>query len=177
MEPKYLFTYLIEGLAVGILKTLAGADEGGRVPEGQGPLGRVWFVLILILTLLVCAPLWVGCWIIQKVSEGLQWAMYSLPGTGLVVGILGAWWIRREAVRNLVGHGRFENMTMLIAIAIGTGFLVWVFLAFAWQTGSRIIRTNGLVLAACLLLVTVMLLFGAQSFYSMPADRTAVALR
>lgn len=177
MEPKYLFTYLIEGLAVGTLKLLAGADAGGRMPEGQGPFRFIWFLLILALTLLVCGPLWGLCWILQKMSEAVGWAMYSIPGTGLVVGVLGAWWVRREVVRNLVGHGRFENMITLIAVAAGTGLLVWVFLALAWQTGSRIIRTNGLLLAACLLLLTVALLSGAQSFYSMPANRTAVALR
>ena len=177
MEPKYMFTYLIEGLAVGTLKLLAGADDGGRMPDGQGPFRFIWFLLILFLTLLVCGPLWGLCWILQKMSEAVGWAMYSIPGTGLVVGGLGAWWIRREVVRNLVGHGRFENMVMLIAVAAGTGFLVWVFMALAWQTGSRIIRSNGLLLAACLLLLTVALLFGAESYYSMPAACPAVALR
>lgn len=162
-EEKYPFTYFIEEMGELLVKTL-----GGGLPEGRGPLGHVWFFLILFLTLVVCGALWLGFWVVQKVAEGIDWGMHNLLGTGLVLGILGAWWLRGFLLRDLPRHGRWENILELSILALGAGFMGLIAFALAFQTGNRITRSNSFILGVCLLFVTVALGLGARHFFGLP---------
>jgi len=167
-EHKYAFTYFIEELGELLLKTLGGAEDGGRIPSHQGPLGRVWFLLVMFLTLLVCGALWLAFWIVQKVAEGVEWSIHTLPGSGLVLGAVGAWWLRGALLRSILKHGRWDNILALGSVAVGTAFLAWIFFALAWQTGNKVTRFNASVLAVCLVLMTVALGSGVHHFFTLP---------
>lgn len=167
LDDKYPLTNFIEGLGELLLKTLGGGDEEGRIPERRGPLGRFWFFLILFLTLVVCGALWVVFWVFQKAADGIVWAMCWLPGAGLVLAVLGAWMLRWLLVRNLLVHGRWENIFFLASVAAGTAFAAFISFGLSWQTGNKALRFNCAVLGVCFVLTTLGLGYGVSHYYGM----------